>query len=338
MATATHSQALTGIEKAAVLLIALGRDKSAEVFAHLNAEEVQRLSQMMAQIPYVAPQMRDTVMHEVNKLVDSGDYCEGGVDYVRQVLEKALGPQKASRVLDGMSQEERARPLESLAEATTDQLVAALRGEHPQAAALVLCHLPAEKAAAVLGSLSPEQQGEVAVRIAVIDSAAPEMAEQLEKVLQTRFSSGAAASRVTGGAKALVEMLNCADRSTERTVLEALAERKPELADDVRKMMFVFEDLATLDGRTIQRVLREVENDDLRVALKGASDDIKQLIFQNMSERAAQSLKEDLELTGPVRVRDVESAQQRMVAVVRRLEHSGEVILKSGEDEEKLVE
>jgi flagellar motor switch protein FliG len=337
MPTAQRSDALTGVEKAAVLLIALGRDKSAEVLAHLGSEEVQLLSQAMSQIPYVAAKMRNAVIKEVSDLVGGDDYSEGGADYVRGLLEKALGPQKAARVMESMSPEQRARPLESLAEATTDQLVAALRGEHPQTAALVLCHLPAEKAAAVLGSLPAPQQGEIAARIAVIDHAVPEVAEQLEKALHSRLSAGAAATRVTGGAKALVEMLNNADRTTERTVLEALAERKPDLADDIRKMMFVFEDLATLDGRAIQRVLREVENDDLRVALKGAGDDIKQLVFQNVSERAAQSLKEDLELTGPVRVRDVEAAQQRMVAVVRRLEHAGDVVLKSGE-EERLVE
>ncbi len=338
MATAVRaSDTLTGIEKAAVLLIALGRDKSAEVLAHLSAEEVQRVSAAMARIPYVTPETRNPVLGEISKLIGSSDYSEGGVEYVRQVLEKALGPQKASRVMDGMNQEQQARPLESLAEATSDQLVAALRNEHPQMIALILCHLPPDKAAAVLGSLTADQQGEVAARIAVIDSAAPDMAEQLEKTLHTRFAAGAAAAQVTGGAKALVEMLNNADRTTERTVLEALAERRPELADDVRKMMFVFEDLVTLDARTVQRVLREVENEDLRIALKGAGDDVKQLIFQNISERAAQSLKEDLELTGPVRVRDVESAQQRMVAVVRRLVHSGEVLLKS-DTEERVVE
>jgi len=337
MPTAQRSDALTGVEKAAIMLIALGRDKSAEVLTHLSPEEVQRLSQQMAQIEYVAPETRNAVVDEVSKLVTAGDYTEGGIEYVQQVLEKALGSQKASRILDGMSHDQRARPLESLAEASTDQLVNALRGEHPQTAALVLSHLPAEKAAAILGSLPQEQQGEIAARIAMIDSAAPELAEQLEKVLQTRFSSGAGMGRAVGGAKALVEILNNADRTTERTVLEALAERKPELADDVRKMMFVFEDLITLDSRTVQRVLREVENDDLRVALKGASDEIKQLVFQNVSERAAQSLKEDLELTGPVRVRDVEAAQQRIVAVVRRLVHAGEVVLKST-DEERLVE
>jgi flagellar motor switch protein FliG len=336
MATAQRSEELTGVEKAAVLLIALGRDKSAEVLAHLSPEEVQRLSQQMAGIPYVAPETRNAVLEEVNKLVPSADYCEGGMEYVQQVLEKALGTQKASRIIEGMAREQRSRPLESLAEADSDQLAAALRNEHPQTTALVLCHLPGEKAAAVLGTLPSELQGEVAARIAVIDAAAPEMAEQLEKVLQTRFSSGAAVGRSTGGARALVEILNNADRTTERTVLEALAERKPELADDVRKMMFVFEDLTTLDARTVQRVLREVESDDLRIALKGASDEIKELAFQNMSERAAQSLKEDLELTGPVRVRDVEAAQQRIVAVVRRLVHAGEVILKSSE--ERLVE
>jgi len=318
MPTAQRSDALTGVEKAAIMLIALGRDKSAEVLTHLSPEEVQRLSQQMAQIEYVAPETRNAVVDEVSKLVTAGDYTEGGIEYVQQVLEKALGSQKASRILDGMSHDQRARPLESLAEASTD-------------------HLPAEKAAAILGSLPQEQQGEIAARIAMIDSAAPELAEQLEKVLQTRFSSGAGMGRAVGGAKALVEILNNADRTTERTVLEALAERKPELADDVRKMMFVFEDLITLDSRTVQRVLREVENDDLRVALKGASDEIKQLVFQNVSERAAQSLKEDLELTGPVRVRDVEAAQQRIVAVVRRLVHAGEVVLKST-DEERLVE
>lgn len=336
MPSAQRSEELTGIEKAAVLLIALGRDKSAEVLSQLTPEEVHRLSQQMAQIPYVRPEMRDTVLGEVGKLVATSDYSEGGMDYVQQVLEKALGTQKASRIMEGMSRDQRARPLESLAEVNADQLVGALRGEHPQTTALVLCHLPADKAAAVLGSLSAEKQGEVAARIAAIDQAAPEMAEQLEKVLQTRFSSGVTTGRSTGGARALVEILNNADRTTERTVLEALAERKPELADDVRKMMFVFEDLTTLDERTVQRVLREVENDDLRIALKGASDEIKQLAFQNMSERAAQSLKEDLELTGPVRVRDVEAAQQRIVAVVRRLVQAGEVILKSAE--ERLVE
>ena len=336
MPTAQRSDELTGIEKAAILLIALGRDKSAEVLSHLAADEVQRLSQQIAAIPYVTPDTRNAVLGEVSKLVSSSDYTEGGIEYVQQVLEKALGTQKASRIVESMTHEQRARPLESLAEASSEQLAAALVNEHPQTTALVLCHLPGDKAAAVLGSLPSERQGEVAARIAVISAAAPEMAEQLEKVLQTRFSSGAVTGHSAGGAKALVEILNNADRTTERTVLEALAERKPELADDVRKMMFVFEDLTTLDARTVQRVLREVESDDLRVALKGASDEIKELVFQNMSERAAQSLKEDLELTGPVRVRDVEAAQQRIVAVVRRLVHAGEVILKSAE--ERLVE
>jgi len=335
MPTAAQSDELTGTEKAAILLIALGRDKSAEVLAQLAPEEVQRLSQQMAQIPYVAPATRDAVIAEVSQLVSMSDYCEGGMDYVQQVLEKALGTQKASRIVGSMTHEQRL-PLASLAEADTDQLAATLRSEHPQTAALVLSHLPPEKAGAILGSLPTDKQGEVAARIAMIDAAAPEMAEQLEKVLQMRFSSGAVSGHSAGGARALVEILNNADRTTERTVLEALAERKPELADDVRKMMFVFEDLTTLDARTVQRVLREVENDDLRVALKGAGDEIKQLIFQNMSERAAQSLKEDLELTGPVRVRDVEAAQQHIVAVVRRLVHAGEVVLKSAE--ERVVE
>jgi len=197
MTTATPSD-LTGVEKAAILLIALGRDKSAEVLSQLSPDEVQRLSQIMAQIPYVTSGTRDTVIEEVAQRVGE-ECCEGGVDYVRQVLEKALGPQKASRVMDGMSPEQRARPLESLADVAGDQLALALRGEHPQTIALVLCHLPAEKAAAVLGGLPSDQQGEVAARIAASDPPAAEVAEQLERALKARLAGGGAAGATTGG-------------------------------------------------------------------------------------------------------------------------------------------
>jgi flagellar motor switch protein FliG len=323
---------LTNPEKAAVLLIALGPDKAAEVMAHLEASEVEAISQHILKLEYVNATTRDAVVSEFAAMTTANAFpTSGGASYAKQVLEKALGEQKAGKMLDRIHApaDSEGDPLGLLKNADPAQLLRIIGEEHPQTIALILTHLTPEKAAVVLSGLASEAQAQVAARIISSDPASPEARGQLAQVLESRFASAAPTS--LGGARLLVDILNNADRGTERNVLEALAQQSPETADQVRRMMFVFEDIVNLDPRTAQKVVREVDNETLRNALKGATDEVKEFIFSNMSERAAATLKEDLEAAGPVRLRDVEAAQQKIASVVRQMAASGEAIINSQE-------
>lgn len=329
------SNQLSGLEKAAILLIGLGEELAAEVMKHLSQDEIERLSTEIARRDHVPPPVQEAVEEEFEQLAMARQYiAQGGIEYARIVLEKAVGRQKAEEILDRVLSSMKIRPFDSLREADPNQLFQFLQKEHPQTIALVLVHLPPQKAAAVLSALPPELQADVAQRIITMDRTTPEVVEQVETLLSRKISTiGALEMAPVGGPKSLVDMLNNADRSTEKTILDSLAETNPEMADAVKQLMFVFEDIVKLDNRSMQVVLRHVEPDDLRLALKTASDAVKDAVFRNMSARAAEALREDIEMTGPVRLRDVETAQQRVVAVIRQLEEAGEIIVGRGAED-----
>lgn len=328
--------AMTGREKAAVLLVSLGAEASAEVFKHLRQEEIDELTLEIAGIGHITPERRSAVVEEFYETAVAQEYiAEGGLEYARTVLERALGADRASEVMGRLSTSIQVSPFEFLRRTDAAQILNVIANEHPQTVALILAYLPPETAAQVVSALPEELQAEVAMRIALMDRTAPEVIREIERVLERKLSAVINQDFTTaGGLRALVDLLNQVDRATERTILEALDDQNPELADEVRRMMFLFEDIVLLDDRSIQQVLREVDAKELGVALKGTSDEVKDKIFRNMSERAAAIVREDLEFMGPVRVKQVEEAQQKIVAVIRRLEEAGQVVIvRGGEDE-----
>lgn len=322
------------MEKAGILLIAMGTQLTAEVFRHLKEPEIERLSAQILKMREVEPGVVQSVLKEFLSITSASASASGGKDFAMQVLEQVVGQEKAGKLLDKAAMDYR-QPFESLWDVDSMRLSQVLEQEHPQVVALVLTYLPPDKSAVVLSSLTDDMQAEVARRICTMSDTTPEILMAIENTLKTRLAESANQVVTTAGPKTLVEILNNAERTTERNVLSALQSEDPEIGDQVRSMMFVFEDLPKLEDRSIQLVLREIDQEDLRLALKGASEEIRTLIFRNMSERAAEMLKEDLELLGSVRTKELEAAQQRVVSVVRRLINSGEVtITASGEGSE----
>ncbi len=333
---APPTRTVTGRQKAAILLVSLGAEASAEVFKHLRQDEIDELTLEIAGIGHVTPERKQRVVEEFYETAVAQEYiAEGGLEYARIILDKALGPQRAEEVMARLSSSIQVSPFEFLRRTDASQILNVIANEHPQTVALVMAYLPAETAAQVVSSLPEELQAEVAMRIALMDRTAPEGIREIERVLERKLSSVINQDFTSaGGLRSLVDVLNQVDRATERTILETLEEHNPELADEVRRMMFLFEDIVVLDDRSIQQVLREVDTKELAVALKGTSDEVQQKIYGNMSERAAAIIKEDLEFMGPVRVKTVEEAQQKIVAVIRRLEDAGQiVIVRGGEDQ-----
>ena len=333
---APSTRTATGRQKAAILLVSLGAEASAEVFKHLRQEEIDELTLEIAGIGHVTPERKQRVVEEFYETAVAQEYiAEGGLEYARVILDKALGPQRAEEVMARLSSSIQVSPFEFLRRTDAAQILNVIANEHPQTVALILAYLPSDTAAQVVSALPEELQAEVAMRIALMDRTAPEVIREIERVLERKLSSVINQDFTSaGGLRSLVDLLNQVDRSTERTILEALDEQNPELADEVRRMMFLFEDIVTLDDRSIQQVLREVDAKELGIALKGTSEEVQDTIFRNMSERAAQIIREDLEFMGPVRVKQVEEAQQKVVSVIRRLEEAGQiVIVRGGEDE-----
>lgn len=334
---------LSGRRKAAVLAISLGTAGAAEVFKHLSDDQIEKLTIEMARTKDVTADYAEVVYQEVIETAYERGYIgEGGVQYAREVLERAVGESRAREILSRLANAIEATPFEFLRPTPPDQIVAFLRGEHPQTIALVLANLPtSELAAKVMQLLPAELQTEVAERIALMGQTPPDvvkevarvMRDRLENVLQDEYTA-------TGGVHALADILNAADRTTERTILEHLAEHNEELAEEVRSLLFVFEDLLKLDDRTVQLVLKEVDSNTLALALRGASDDVKELVLSNMSQRARETLVEEMELTPPQRRRVIEEAQSAVVAAVRRLEDAGSIVVSrgGGDDEDELVE
>lgn len=330
---------LTGRQKAAILLISLGPDVSAQVYKHLSEEEIERLSLEISSVQKVESELKDDVLDQFHQIALAQDYIsQGGVDYAKTVLEKAFGKQEASNIINRLTSSLQVRPFDFARKADASQVLNFIQSEHPQTIALVLSYLDAEQAGQVLSELPEEVQADVAKRIAVMDSTSPDIISQVEEVLEKNISSSLTEDYTqTGGIESVVDVLNSVDRSTERTILDTLEIQDPELAEEIKKRMFVFEDIVILDDRAIQRVIREVDNEDLRLALKASSEEVKDTVFKNMSDRMAETYKEEMEYMGPVRLKDVEEAQMRIVGVIRRLEEIGEIVIARGGSDDIIV-
>ncbi len=326
---------MRGRKKAAVLLVSLGPDRAAEVFKHLRDDEIETLSLEMAKLQRVDPNTTATVLEELAATVQAYDsLLAGGVDYAREVLERALGPERALEIIGRLSSVIEMRPFEFLRKTPPEQLVTFLRNESPQTVALVVANLHTALASQVLSHLPSGEQADIALRIARMGETSPEVVKQVEGVMKRKLDSVVQQEYSSaGGIKSLAEILNHADRSTERNVLDALTESDEELAAEVRRLLFVFEDVVKLDDRSIQLVLREADQKDLALALRGVNDDVKERILSNMSERGATMLVEEMAYMPPQRKRVVEEAQGRIVAIVRKLEEAGALVLSRGEED-----
>lgn len=330
---------LTGKQKAALLLISLGPDASAEIYKHLTEEEIEKLTLEISTIKNVSSDKKDEIMEEFYNLVMAQDYIsQGGIGYAKMVLEKALGSEQATAIINRLTSSLQVKPFDFVRKADPNQILNFIQNEHPQTIALILSYLDSNQAAQILSNLPEEMQADVARRIALMDSTSPDVIYKVEQILEQKLSATFTADYTqTGGIEAVVDVLNGVDRATERTILDELAENDPELAEEIKKRMFVFEDIVTLDNRAIQLVIRDCENEDLILALKIASDEVKQVVFKNMSTRMRETFQEELEVMGPVRLRDVEEAQGRIVAVIRRLEETGEIIIARGGGDDIIV-
>ena len=328
---------LTGAQKAAALLISLGPEASSNVLKHLADDEIEQITMHIFSMEAVAGSVKDDVLHQVYSMTFVGESATptGGVEFARDVLSRAMGNTKAAEVMERVRLLSQGAPFDFLDEADPAQLANQLKAEHPQTIALLVSHLKVAKAAAVIAHLNEQMQGEVATRIAVMDRVAPDVIASVEAGIRSKMSNILVQDYATaGGVTALVNILHQVDRSTEKRIMDTLDEEQPQLAEEVRQKMFMFENIITLDGRAVQRILRDVENKDLILALKGASEEVRRLVFSNMSTRAADLLKEDLSMVGPVRLRDVEEAQQRIVAVIRQLEAADEIVVSRGSEDQ----
>jgi len=334
-----RARRMSGKDKAAVLMVSLGPELSASVFKHLKEEEIEDLTLAIAGLKRIEPEVRDEVIEEFHDLVLAREYLEqGGIEYARELLEKALGPDRAEEIIKRLTASLAVRPFDFARKTDPGQLLNFIQNEHPQTIALILAYLHPEQAGLILSSLSPELQVDVARRVASLDRTTPEVLQEIESTLEQRLSAFVMDDyTVAGGVESIVDILNMVDRATEKTILDSLEEEEPELAEEIRKRMFVFEDIILLDDRSIQKVLREVDSKDLAMALKTASEEVASRIYKNMSKRAAEMLREDIEYMGPVRLRDIEETQQRIVATIRRLEDMGEIIIARGGEDEVIV-
>ncbi|MFS0561210.1 flagellar motor switch protein FliG [Terribacillus sp. 179-K 1B1 HS] len=330
---------LTGKQKAAVLMISLGADTAANVYKHLTEEEIERMSLEISSVKKVDSEEKESIIDQFHQIAIAQDYIsQGGIAYAKSILEKALGAEEAAAIMNRLTSTLQVRPFDFARKADPTQVLNFIQNEHPQTIALVLSYLDPGQSGQILSELPQDMQADVAKRIATMNSTSPEIINQVEQILEKNLSTTATQDFTqTGGIQAVVEVLNGVDRSTERTILEELEVQDPELAEEIKKRMFIFEDIVTLDNRAIQRVIREVENDDLKLALKVASDEVKDIVFQNMSDRMAQTFKEEMEFMGPVRLKDVEEAQSRIVSVIRRLEEVGEIIISRGGGDDIIV-
>jgi flagellar motor switch protein FliG len=333
-----RDEKLKGRRKAAALLITLGKERSAEVLRHLSDEDIERITWEISAMGELLPEHRKEVIEEFEQTAVARNVISlGGLDYAEELLRLALGEEKAAELIDRLSATSPTVPFGFLRHLNVQQLVNFLAQEHPQTIALLTSFLQPDKAAQVLAGLEPELAADVARRIAIMDRANPEIVNEVEAVLRRKLSAVLQPTRQSqsvGGIEVLVQVLKQSSRMTEKAIIEALEETEPELAEQIKKRMFVFENIATLDDRSIQRILREVEVRDLALALKATSESVKECILRNMSQRAAQMLREDMEASGPVRLRQVEEAQQRIVEVIRRLDEAEEIVISRGGDDE----
>ena len=331
-------ESISGVQKAAILLIALGPEKSASIFKHLKEEEIEELTLEIANTRSVTPQVKEEIIEEFYQVCLAQQYiAEGGISYAKELLEKALGSERAMSVIGKLTASLQVKPFEFVRKTDATQLLNFIQDEHPQTIALILSYLSPQQAM-IVSALPPERQADVARRIAVMDRTSPDVVKEVEKVLESKLASLVNQDyTIIGGVDAVVDILNTVDRGTEKHIMETLEVEEPELADEIRKKMFVFEDILLLDDRAIQRVLRDVENSDLGLALKSANDQVQSAIFNNLSKRLAVMIKEDMEFMGPVKMKDVEEAQQKIVSIIRKLEEAGEIVISRGGGDEIVV-
>ncbi|RKX78427.1 MAG: flagellar motor switch protein FliG [Spirochaetes bacterium] len=327
---------LTGRQKAAIFLVTLGSEISSEIFKHLREDEIETLTFEIARLDSVDSEDRNKVLTEFQELMMAQDFItSGGIDYARELLEKSLGSQKAVDIINRLTSSLQVRPFDFIRRTDPTHLLNFIQQEHPQTIALILAYLEPQKAQIILGSLPHEIQSDVAKRIATMDRTTPEVLREVERVLEKKLSTLSSEDYTqAGGVESIVNILNLVDRSTEKAIIESLEEEDPELAEEIKKRMFVFEDIVLLDDRAIQKVLREVDTQELAKALKAVDSEVQDKIYRNMSKRAATLLKEDMEYMGPIRLKDVEESQQKIVSIIRKLEEQGEIVVaRSGEDE-----
>jgi flagellar motor switch protein FliG len=330
---------LPGTRKAAVLMAALGSERAANVLQRMGEEEIENLSLEMASLSAVGPETTDSIFSELAALAGRGEGASGGMDFARGVIERALGPERAAELLGRMSARAETPPFEFLQRVPPERTAALLRSESPQAIALILASLQTSSAAQVLARLPERQQPDIALRIARMGETSAQVVQQVEDVIRHKLTAVAEREySAAGGTKTLADILNHSDRTTERAVLEKLATTDEELAEEVRAMLFVFEDIVKLEERAVQQVLREADQKDLVLALRGAPENVKEVVLKNMSERGAEMIKEEMEIQPPQRKRDIDAAQSRIVAVVRQLEEAGTIVIASdSEDESEAV-
>jgi flagellar motor switch protein FliG len=331
---------LNGKQKAAILMIALGTDVSANIFKQFTEQEIEDMTLEISNARKIDPETKAQVIDEFFQTALAQEYIsQGGIGYAKQILEKALGSDEANKVIQRLTSTLQVKPFDFMRKSDPQQILNFIQNEHPQTIALVLSYLDPDQAGAVLSALSVESQANVARRIAQMDRTSPETITQVERILEKKISSSSVNEDYTqtGGVASIVSVLNGVDRATERNILEKLEKNDPDLAEEIKKRMFVFEDIIVLDDRAIQRVIRESENEDLVLAMRTASDEVKELLFKNMSERMAASFKEEMEYMGPVRLHDVEEAQTRIVNTIRKLEDAGEIVIARGKGDDVIV-
>ena len=330
---------MAGPEKAAILMITLGLEISSTIFKFLRQDEVERIVLEIAKISTVPIEKRDAVITEAYQRAIALKYInEGGIEYAKEILERSFGAGQADDMTNRLfAALKHGNPLELVKKTEPAQLLEFIQDEHPQTIALILVYMTADQAGAVLSALEPELQAEVAMRIAILQKTAPEILEQLDELLGRRLLVTGSDFTKAGGVQSLAQVMGFVDRETERNILDGLAKRDPVIANEVKNLLFVFEDIINLDDRAIQRVLKEIEGKDLALALKTANDDLLARVFKNMSQRAAATLKEEIEILGPTRMRDVGKSQQAIVDVIRTLEENGQIVIARGGKDERLV-
>lgn len=334
-----NASELPTLTKAAILVLSLDAEVSRQILKLLTPEQVEEVTRELAGLGAVPPGLRDQVIEEFYALsLAASHMAEGGLDYAKMLIKESLDSKTADRVMSQIQTQVQKTPFAFLQKAESENLLTFIQDEHPQTIALIVCHLPHHKAAEILVGLPVQKQIEVIKRIANMEQTNPEVIREVERGLESRLASMLTQSmEKAGGVPTVAEILNLADRATEKAIMEGLESEDPDLVEEIRRLMFVFEDVKMVDDKGIQAVLREVDNSELALALKTASEELKSKIFGNMSERAASLIKEDMEFMGPVRVSDVEGAQQRIVDIVRRLEESGEIIIAGRGGAEELI-
>lgn len=321
--------ALSGKKKAAIFIISLGNQMGSEVLKHLKDDEVEQVCYEIVRLNQVFHEEKEIVLREFHEMLATSKYIlDGGIDYATDILEKSMGAERAAEIINNFSTSFQLKPFDFIRKIDHQHLSNFLQTEHPQTIALVLTYLDPKKAADILSQIPPELQNQVAKRIAKMNRIVPDAVREVESVLERKLSTvNSEDFSITGGIDSTAKILNLADRSTEKSIIESLEENDPELAEEIKKRMFVFEDIVVLDDSSIQKFLRKINDQDLTKALKSVDDEVKEKIFRNMSKRAAEIIQDDIEYMGPTRLSDVEEAQQRIVAVIRKLEEQGEIII-----------